>query len=299
MTSPSTTSRARAFAWVTLSYLLALVAAFGAGYLCNQQGYSLIATIGIADLVGTVVIFIFSYVFKNSSFYDPYWSVIPIFIALYLAYLGWEGGQAIPLRISVILFLVSFWGVRLTYNWARGWPGLHHQDWRYDDLQQQTGSWYWLVSFTGIHLFPTILVYLGCLALIPAMVEAGRPVNLIDGLAIIVTLGAILIELIADNQLRYFVRHKKRPGQTLTSGLWRYSRHPNYFGETSFWWGLFLFAMAARPDAWWTIVGPIAMTLLFNFISIPMIEKRMLKRREDYQQVVATVPRWIPWFPKK
>lgn len=291
-------SRAIAFTYVTLSYITALVAALITGFYFRQQGYDILTTIAAADFIGTVVVFLFSFFFKNSSFYDPYWSVIPIIIAVYLALIGWDSGAS-QVRIGILLFLVSAWGIRLTYNWARGWRGLHQQDWRYDDLAEKTGKWYWLVSFSGIHLFPTILVYLGCLALYPAMTLDGQPLNFIDLIAGMVTLGAILIETVADEQLRRFVKQRKAPGQTLTSGLWAYSRHPNYFGETAFWWGLFLFAMAARPDYWWVITGPLAMTLLFNFISIPMIDQRMLKRRNDYQTVMKTVPRWIPWFPKE
>lgn len=294
---PTPTSRTRAFRYVTFAYVAALGAAFLSGYFCRQAGWEVLSSIALADLVGTLVIFGFSYFFNNSSFYDPYWSVIPIAIAAYLAVLGWDSGQ--PIRIVLVLALVTFWGLRLTYNWARGWPGLHHQDWRYDDLQEQTGTWYWLVSLLGIHLFPTLLVFLGCLSLYPAMVMAeGQALNALDAFAFFVTLGAILIELVADEQLRAFVKSRRERGTTLTSGLWRYSRHPNYFGETAFWWGLFLFAMAAQPGEWWVITGPVSMTLLFHFISIPMIEKRMKKRKADYEVVRRAVPRWVPWFPK-
>lgn len=298
MTNRTTdTSRTKAFSYVIFAYAVALGAAFLSGYFCRQAGWGVLSSIALADLVGTLVIFGFSYFFNNSSFYDPYWSVIPIAIAAYLAVLGWDSGQ--PVRIVLLLALVTFWGLRLTYNWARGWPGLHHQDWRYDDLQEQTGRWYWLVSLLGIHLFPTLLVFLGCLSLYPAMVmPEGQALNALDAFALFVTLGAILIELVADEQLRAFVKSRRKSGTTLTSGLWRYSRHPNYFGETAFWWGLFLFALAAQPGEWWVITGPISMTLLFQFISIPMIEKRMKKRRTDYEVVRRAVPRWIPWFPK-
>jgi steroid 5-alpha reductase family enzyme len=255
-----------------------------------------LATVAIADVVGTIIIFVFSYVYDNSSFYDPYWSIIPICIAAYFGILGWENGVS-PVRLTVVFSLVTFWGIRLTYNWARGWPGLHHQDWRYDDLQEQNGKWYWLVSFSGIHLFPTVLVYLGCLSLYPAMVmEGGNPLRIWDVLAFTFTLGAILTEAVADQQLRHFMMRKK-PGQTLITGLWRYSRHPNYFGETAFWWGLFFCAMAAHPEEWWVVVGPLSMTLLFNFISIPMIDKRMKRRRKNYDLVQKAISRWIPWRP--
>ena len=295
--NPNSSSRTSAFAWVTFSYILAIALGVLAGYWTDQQGQHLMVSIGVADIVATLVIFAFSYRFNNSSFYDPYWSIIPIVIVGFLTYVGLETA-ANPVRIFLLLGLISFWGIRLTFNWARGWTGLHHQDWRYVDLEAKHGKLYWLVSFGGIHFFPTALVFMGCLALYPAMMLEGQPLGVIDILAFIVTLGAVLIEFIADEQLRKFVKNKKEPGETMTSGLWGYSRHPNYFGETAFWWGIFLFGIAARPDYWWVIIGPLGMTILFHFISIPMIEERMLRKRDNYKEVIAKVPRWIPWFPK-
>src|SRR5262245_36093140 len=164
---------------------------------------------------------------NNGSVYDPYWSVIPPLIALY-----WIGNvrHALPLRQAVVTTLIFLWGIRLTYNWARGWPGLHHEDWRYIDLYA-AGMPKWFISFFGIHFFPTIMVFLGCLPLIPAIAYGGRW-RLLDSVALVVTAGAILIELVADEQLRRFNRTKER-GAIITDGLWAYSRHPNYFGEQS------------------------------------------------------------------
>ena len=298
MASSNPSSRLSAFLWVILAYIIGIGLGALVGHHFYWEGRSLIFVVAAADIVATIVVFIFSYIFKNSSFYDPYWSVIPIVIAAFLVVEGWDSG-ADHLRSIAMLALVSFWGIRLTYNWAVGWPGLHHQDWRYDDLQEQNGKWYWLVSFSGIHMFPTVLVFLGCLTLFPSMTEAGNAFNIIDVIAIAFTLGAIIIELVADEQLRAFVRRRKDPGEALMTGLWKYSRHPNYFGETAFWWGLFLFTLAAKPELWWYVIGPVSMTILFHFISIPMIEKRSLKRRPEYQMVIDQVPRWIPWFPKK
>jgi steroid 5-alpha reductase family enzyme len=298
VTKKMANSRSAAFAWVTLSYILATIAAFASGYWALQQDWSLLWAVFFGDVIGTIIVFAFSYFFDNSSFYDPYWSVQPIVIALVLGYMGWESGADL-IRMIVMTLLISFWGVRLTYNWARGWTGLHHQDWRYVQLQQENGKWYWPVSFSGIHMMPTVLVFLGCLPLFPVFTMEGNPLSFLDIVAALFTLTAIMIELTADEQLRNYVLHKKKPGETLTSGLWAYSRHPNYFGETSFWWGLYFFALIARPDYWWTGIGALSITLLFHFISIPMIEKRMRKRRPGYAAIQQRIPRWVPWYPKK
>ncbi len=289
------TSKSKSLFIVFVAYAVAAIAGIlSASFFASQPWAEPVYLAAIADFVGTIVIFIFSYLYRNSSFYDPYWSVAPLFIVVYFAIIGLDTPGTDSLRIYLLIALIFFWGCRLTYNWARGWQGLHHEDWRYVDLQQSTGRWYWAVSFLGIHLLPTILVFLGCLPLVSAMLLPGKGINLIDLFATLFTLGAILIEAVSDEQLRAFVKSKRKPGETLTTGLWAYSRHPNYVGETSFWWGLFFFALAADFNAWWTIIGPLGMTLLFNFISIPMIDKRMLKRRENYAEVMKRIPRFLP-----
>src|SRR5262249_20349941 len=159
--------------------------------------------------------------------------------------------------------LVTWWAVRLTYNWARGWAGLHHEDWRYVDLRRTTGRAYWLVSFVGLHLMPTIQVFLAFLSLYVALAVGTRPFGLLDVVAALVTGGAIALESRADKELVRFRRSQPPPDAILASGVWAWSRHPNYFGEMSFWWGLWLFAMAADPARWWTVIGPVGITLLF------------------------------------
>jgi len=278
-------TRQASFAVVALAYVGALGAALAAGWAVRD--WHPLAVVAVADLIGTVVIFAFSVAMRNSSTYDPYWSVVPPVIALYFL----DGGA----RDWLVLALVSAWGLRLTFNWARGWPGMHHEDWRYVDIRRSTGRTYWPASFAGIHLFPTAQVYLACLALYPAM-TGERALGWLDAIALVVTGGAIAIEMIADEQLRAFVR-RGQPGQTMESGLWRYSRHPNYFGEVSFWWGLWLFGVAARPqDWWWTLAGPVAITGMFLLASIPMLDKRSLERRPAYAERMQHVSALVPWF---
>lgn len=296
----STSARAGALGRVALAYALAFVAAAAclAGLDWLDRG-ALIGRLALADLAATAVVFGFSWRWDNSSVYDPYWSVIPIWLASWLAWIGWSSG-ADATRAILVLALVVGWGARLTHNWARGWTGFAHEDWRYRDIRAATGRYYWPASFLAIHLFPTILVFLGCLPLIVVFTTASAPLGWLDGLALIVTAGAIVIEGLADNTLRAHVLRRERPGETLTEGVWAWSRHPNYFGELSFWWGLYLFGVAAggwRPA--WMISGALAMTALFNFVSVPLIEARMRKRRSDYAQVEARVSRLIPWFPRR
>jgi steroid 5-alpha reductase family enzyme len=150
------------FALVTLAYLVALAAALWIG--ARWGGAHPYAALFWADVAATLIVYAFSMRLDNGSVYDPYWSVAPPLIALY-----WisHASTASGTRQVLVTALVFAWGIRLTYNWARSWPGLHHEDWRYLDLYAKAPKW--LISLTGVHLFPTIQVFLGCLALVPAL----------------------------------------------------------------------------------------------------------------------------------
>jgi steroid 5-alpha reductase family enzyme len=286
----------KAFALCALAYILALGVAILVGYALGERHPILIAF--VADIAATLVIYAFSRIFRNASFYDAYWSVAPLAIALYWL-LGAVSEDVVLARQIVVVTLVFLWGLRLTYNWASQWQGLGHEDWRYADLREKSKRWFWLVELWGIEMMPTMVVFLGCLSLYPALSTGTGAFGTLDGIAIAVTAGAIIIEATADEQLRRFVKTKRQPGDIMASGLWAYSRHPNYFGEVMFWWGLFIFALAADSCYWWTIAGPVVITLLFLFISIPMMDKRSLGRRPGYEEHMKKVSALIPWFPKK
>ena len=286
-------SLARAFLIVIVAYLLAGAAAVGTCILFHAQSPILI--VALADLIATIVIFIFSAITDNSSMYDPYWSVAPVFIALFWLLQPGSNGFANP-RHVLIFVLVCLWAIRLTTNWATQWHGLGHQDWRYQDIQKQTRSMYWPVSFLGIHLMPTILVFLGSLALWPTLSDRNTQLTWLDIVAALVTLTAVIIEGTADLQMRRFRSKPDSAKQVIPPGLWSASRHPNYFGEVLFWWGLYLFVPLAYPGFWWAIAGPIAILLLFLGISIPIMERHLLAGHPTYPEYQRRVSRFFPWI---
>jgi len=292
-------SKTIALAWIRFAYLVALaVALLIACSLVKDGAESTLFIALIADLAATLVIFGFSRVFGNSSFYDAYWSVAPPVIALFWAFTP-HTDEVSVLRRMVVVLLVFAWGIRLTHNWMRQWTGLDHEDWRYEDLRAKWGEKFWLIDLGGIHLFPTLQVFLGCLPLYAALSAGLRPFGRFDLFALVVTALAIWFEMTADRQLYDFVESEKEPGEHLDKGLWAYSRHPNYFGEILFWWGIYLFGLAAAPGYWWTFVGPLGITLMFIFVSIPMIDARARERRPDYEAEMGRVSACIPWFPKR
>lgn len=252
--------------------------------------------VAIADVCATLVVFGFSVRHDNSSFYDAYWSVTPIAMSAW-----WLSQHPTP-RGALVLALIATWGVRLTYNWTRHWRGIDHEDWRYVDLRHKVGRAYWLVSLFGLHLFPTVLVLAASYAAYLAIAST-LPLQALDAAAFAVTAGAIAVEATADQQLHAFRRHNTDPDRILDTGLWRYARHPNYFGETTFWWGLALFALAAldaNPRLWWpAAIGPAAITAMFLFISIPMIDAHMLARHPRYEDHLKHTSSLLPWPPKR
>lgn len=229
----------------------------------------------LADVVATVTVFIFSMLYRNSSMYDPYWSVAPIFIAFYWLFIAYGFPfTGVDLTTWIIVFLIITWGVRLTWNWMLRWEGFNDEDWRYVDIKKKTGVFYWPSSFMAIHLLPTLWVFAGMVPVYFAIQSTNEPNVIIVLLAALVTIAAILLETIADNQLRKHLRTRKDKNELLKTGLWGIMNYPNYAGEMLFWWGLFLFAIAYNSELWWTIFGPLSITFLFIFISIPMMKQR-------------------------
>jgi steroid 5-alpha reductase family enzyme len=282
-------SRAAGFAVVTATYAAAALAAWLTTVFL--RGHHPLTVTFVADLAATLVVFGASMAAGNSSLYDPYWSVAPAVVVTV-----WVVAAGAPAtRTILVLVLMLVWAVRLTVNWALSWRGLDHEDWRYVRIREQTAGrvpW-WLVSLTGIQLMPTLVVFAGLLAVWPAL--GSRPLTVLDLAAVVVTAGAIALEAVADSQLRRFARDPAHRGQIADRGLWRRSRHPNYLGEIAFWWGMWLFGLAAAPSWWWTVAGPVVMVLLFALVSVPLMDRRSLERRPGYAEHMRRVPALLPW----
>lgn len=225
----------------------------------------------IADVVATLLVFIFSLLLKNASVYDPYWSVQPIVIVgIYLI-------NTPNLSLAQILPFIAIcvWGIRLTLNWGYTFKGLCFQDWRYTMLKEKTKKFYPFVNFIGIHMVPTLIVYACTLPAVFVLKDASH-LNVGMIIFFIMCLLSVLLQSVADFQM-----HKYRKNRTTTfirSGLWKYSRHPNYLAEILMWWGVGLICFCALPHYWYLLLGPFLNTCLFLFVSIPLAEKRQAKK---------------------
>ncbi len=235
----------------------------------------------LADVVATVITWFFGLVFRNVSVYDPYWSVAPP--VMFTAWAVYKDCFTLP--VVLLLIAVWYWGIRLTGNWAYTFKGLDHEDWRYTRYREtQSPLVFHLINFFGLNMMPTLLVFACMLpgfGLFDASEAGAASANWLTWLGFIVCLSSATIQLVADTQIHRF--RNAHPGQYCNVGLWKHGRHPNYFGEVQMWWGVWLMYASLRGIDW-LILAPVAMTALFLFISIPMMERRQLERKPGYAE---------------
>jgi steroid 5-alpha reductase family enzyme len=271
---------------ITSIYIMA--AAIGLGVYMLMP-FPFWAKLLIADVLCTVFVFIFSPIFKNASVYDPYWSVQPIVIVLFFAC-----GHKLTLPSLLLLVSILYWGIRLTGNWAYTFGGLKHQDWRYTKFENETGRLYPFINFTGIHMVPTLIVYLTTLPAVFVIRQELRA-NIGSFIGMVVCVGAATLQLVADTQMQKY----RKSGQhgLIRTGLWKYARHPNYLGEILMWWGIAIQAVSVMPSHWWFVAGALANTILFFSVSIPLADKRQ-SAKPGYAEYKAGTRMLLP-VPKK
>ncbi len=201
-------SKAQSLWLVTAAYV---VAVGGAGAAWLLYGPSATGRLWLdaftADVIATLVVFVFSRAYRNSSFYDAFWSVIPPLLLIYWWAAGPLGLDSV--RCWLVAIVVMYWAIRLTGNWAYSFPGLHHEDWRYPQLRDSAGRLEFFADLFGIHLIPTVQVFLGMLPVYVAVTRPGDGLMWLSWIAFAVGIAAVTLELVADTQMHRFVRDKK------------------------------------------------------------------------------------------
>ena len=249
--------------------------------------------ITIWHLNATIFIYLGSVLLKNSSLYDPFWSVAPVPIVIYLSI---QSENSILLKM-LIIFPILLWATRLTRNWLISWEGFHHEDFRYIDLKNTNKYKAEFNNFFGIHLFPTLIVNI-CLYPLVYIFINDVDVNVYLYISSIITLIAVILETVADEQMRKFRSDPRNKGKTMKYKLWRYSRHPNYLGEVGFWFGIYFMGISSGFAPLWLIVCPLAMLLLFVLVSCPMMDERSLKNRPNYKEYMDNTSQLMLLPPK-
>jgi steroid 5-alpha reductase family enzyme len=284
----------------TASFLIILAVyavAFAAGFAVYRifKNTSPLLSVFLADVTATLIVWAAGVIAGNSSVYDPYWSIAPLgVLALWLDSIGFVIFPSDILFIIVILI----WSARLTGNWAKRWKGIAHEDWRYAMYKDKSPKLWILTNLLGINLMPTILVFA---AMIPVGfgLASGGNITPITGMGAAIAVWGVMLEFFADLQMDAFRKREGSEAGFIDEGLWAQSRHPNYFGEISFWWGVWIMQMGLAPSVWYTVAAPILITLLFVFISIPMMEKHILSTRPDYAKYKSEVPMLVFFLRRK
>lgn len=270
-----------------IAYLIATVAAVSSfNYWFRNE--SLVYNLFYADLVGSICIYIGCIILNSFSLYDPYWSYQCNIISFY--YL-WNKRNNLDMRSILVFFLVNIWSIRLNSNFIiNGIDDKNHEDWRYTDFRHKFPTIIgWLIGFFTFIFLPTFLVFFGCLPLLNVY-QSKTDLNYIDLIAFITTLIGITFEGVADHQLRKELATNKKLA-LMDKGLWSLCRHPNYFGEISFWFGLFTFAISSGAFQYNLLIGPVGIFVIIYFGSLPMMEERQLVRRANsYRDYIKRVP---------
>jgi len=253
-------------------------------------GWNFVAVIGFM-----IAVWALSVVIKNAGIADTFWGLGFVLVA-WITFLGAEGYLG---RRLLITLLVTAWGLRLalhigTRSWGKG------EDRRYQAWRKQYGQKFWWVS-----LFTVFLLQGALLWVISLVAQAGqwspKPDRFIwlDGAGLILWAFGFFFEAVGDYQLAVFKKNPANKGKAMAHGLWRYTRHPNYFGECLMWWGIFLVTLAT-PGSLWTIVGPLTITFLLLKVSgVTLLERTIVETRPDYREYQERTSAFIPWFPKR
>jgi steroid 5-alpha reductase family enzyme len=252
------------------------------------------ALAGIALLIFTSILFLVSLPIKNASIIDSFWGIFFLIATLIYVFLA-EGGFAD--RQYLILALVILWSLRLSIYiaWRNGGKG---EDFRYAKWRDQHGSNWWWRSFLQVFFLQAILAWIISIPLLTASYsEWPNELTFIDGLGVIVWAIGFFFEAVGDFQMARFKANPANRGKVFNGGVWRYTRHPNYFGDAAQWWGFYLIALAG--GGYWTIYAPVIMTwLLLRISGVAMLEKSLTETKPQYRDYIERTSAFVPWPPR-
>lgn len=250
---------------------------------------------GLIPVMGFMtLLWLISLPLKNASIVDPFWGTGFCIAAVWYF---WQTGAASP-RAILLLTLVLTWGLRLSIY--LGWRNIGKgEDFRYQEFRRYYGpERYWWFSFFQVFLLQGALLWIISVPLLAGILSTEPALTVLDFVALGVWLFGFVFEAGGDWQLARFKANPANKGKLLDSGFWRYTRHPNYFGDAAVWWGFGLFAVLS--GYYWTLLGPVLMTTLLVKVSgVALLERSMKNEKPGYAEYVRKTSAFIPWFPKK
>lgn len=257
-----------------------------------------VASVFIMTFIFVILLMLFAWIISlirgKACVADSFWG-LGFILAAWIAH-GFGPGTH---RSLLIAFLVTIWGLRLFLhitrrNWGRP------EDRRYQAMRDFRGPNFWWVSLFTVFLLQAALLWV--ISLSPQLAQLSpSPAHLtwLDGLGVLVWTVGISFEAVGDYQMQRFRRNPANAGKVMDQGLWGYTRHPNYFGESLVWWGIFIIALAT-PYGLAALISPVLITFLLLKVSgVVMLEKDIGQRRPDYERYKREVSAFVPWFRAK
>jgi steroid 5-alpha reductase family enzyme len=252
---------------------------------------------GIAFLVILglmILLWLASLLLKNSSIVDIFWGTGFVVTGWVFFALTPDG---FPARKLLLMVLTTIWGLRLSlYILYRNWG--KSEDFRYQVWRKEAGAAWWWRSFFKVFLLQGILMWIISAPLLAAQFRSAPDrLTVLDFIGAAVWAIGFFFEVAGDFQLARFKANPANKGKVMDRGVWRLTRHPNYFGDSAQWWGYYL--IAASAGGWWTVFSPIIMTLFLLRVSGVTLLEKTLESRPGYKEYIESTSAFIPWFPKK
>lgn len=248
----------------------------------------------VVILVLMLVLWLLSLIRKDASLVDPFWGAGFVVVAA----IAWQMNKPDQLRTHLLMALTAIWGLRLSvFLLWRNWG--HGEDRRYTKMRESHGRRFWWVSlFTVFALQGMILWFVSLPIQIAVIRNSANPLGWLDVVGVAIWGVGLIFESVGDWQLARFKANPTNSGRVMDTGLWRYTRHPNYFGDFCVWWGLYV--IAAAGGAWWTIGSPVAMSFLLLKVSgVTLLESTIVGRRPEYAEYQARTNAFFPGQPRQ
>jgi steroid 5-alpha reductase family enzyme len=246
-----------------------------------------------AALLLMVAVWVASLMARDASIVDVFWGLGFVLIAWLSVMLSPDPTP----RAWLMTALTSVWGLRLAgyLGWRKfGKP----EDHRYAALRERIGAQYWIVSLVIVFALQACLIWIVSWPL-QASATSSRELGAVDVASVVLWVVGFLFESVGDYQLARFKAEAANRGKVFDGGLWRYTRHPNYFGDFLMWWGLFAIAWAGGAP-WWTLVSPLVMSyLLLRVSGVSLLESSLKIRTEGYEEYIRRTSAFFPWPPQR
>lgn len=249
-------------------------------------------TLALVLLAYMTLWFVVSIVKKRNDVADVAWGLGFVL----LAWVSYFLGESDNLRSLIVVALVTVWGVRLASHIARRHRG-RPEDFRYAKWRTEWGRWFLLRSYGQVYLLQGTLLFLVVCPVLIMNSQSGQGWGYLDTLGLLIWGIGFFFESVGDAQLARFIQNPENKGRIMQSGLWRYTRHPNYFGEVTQWWGIWLMALAV-PGGLVGIIGPLTITFLILKVSgVPLLEQKMAEH-PDFAEYRRRTSMFVPLPPR-